>query len=103
MKRSFAERYAAMSDEQLEYEARTTYGLVIDARVAMRREMDKRGLAYGYQLSESLDGVQTGDGQPAYPQRTLGQFVEKHPILSAIVFLIIMRVTYKLLSTSFGG
>lgn len=103
MKQNFAGRYAAMSDEQLEYEASQSDGFAIDAREAMRREFDKRGLAYSDQLSAKRDGVQSGGDQHAHPQQTLGQFFEKHPIISFFVFLIITRITYRLLAASFGG
>lgn len=103
MEQNFASRYAAMSDEQLEYEACHSDGFAIDARVAMRQEFDKRGLDYSDKLSTKHDGAQSGYGQHAHPQQTLGQFLEKHPILSFIGFLIIIRMTYKLLSASFGG
>lgn len=103
MKQYFAARYAAMSDEQLEYEASQSDGFAIDAREAMRAEFEKRGLAYSDELSAKHDGVRSGDGQHAHPQQTLGQFLEKHPILSFFGFLIIIRMTYKLVSASFGG
>jgi len=58
MKQDFASRYAAMSDEQLEYEASQSDGFAIDAREAMREEFEKRGLAYSDKLSAKHDGVQ---------------------------------------------
>ncbi len=103
MKQDFASRYAAMSDEQLEYEANQSDGFAIDAREAMREEFEKRSLAYSDKLSAKHDGVQSSDGHNAHPQQTLGQFLEKHPILSFFGFLIIIRVTYKLISGLFGG